>query len=440
MRCVIEPIDIPERGIRTWGKRQWDNDLELLAKQQGRISTIESSQPLERTVSMVCLGRHGRWGNTLMQYIFLRAFALKHSLRCETPKWVGSHLFGLDDPPVGHCYSNVVIDNISEVYDPDNHFQWPLNWSQQRAWYLAKTWRRTPFQIHVTDQQDNEGTRLPFLNADFEGLFMIPTGHLKNMRKYLRSLIKPSSDIQNFLKPCVERLRARGKTLIGVHLRRGDFITRNMRLNFEFVTPVSTYIRWLKSIWASLNEPILFISSDDINSVISAFADFCPITSRDLCSDIPPYMKNLDLSPKQLVRTVDFFPDWYLLTQCDIMAISNSTFSFTASMFSEHGYTFMRPTFNDKELVPFDPWDSVPLLFAPHQRWIIDELSQRLQFHSRDFRKSASVREYAMIIVSYFRLLRSRAYACIRIQGWISLFKSLLTPKFYLHSRVRYDN
>lgn len=198
MRCVIEPIDIPERGIRTWGKRQWDNDLELLAKQQGRISTIESSQPLERTMSMVCLGRHGRWGNTLMQYIFLRAFALKHSLRCETPKWVGSHLFGLDDPPVGHCYSNVVIDNISEVYDPDNHFQWPLNWSQQRAWYLAKTWRRTPFQIHVTDQQDNEGTRLPFLNADFEGLFMIPTGHLKNMRKYLRSLIKPSSDIQNF--------------------------------------------------------------------------------------------------------------------------------------------------------------------------------------------------------------------------------------------------
>ncbi len=102
--CVIEPIHIPERGVRRWGKRRWDNDLEFIAKQQGKISAIESSQPSERTVSMVCLGRHGRWGNTLMQYVFLRTFALKHSLRCETPKWVGTHLFGLADPPVRHCY------------------------------------------------------------------------------------------------------------------------------------------------------------------------------------------------------------------------------------------------------------------------------------------------------------------------------------------------
>jgi hypothetical protein len=437
--CVIEPIHIPERGVRRWGKRRWDKDLEFIAKQQGKISAIESSQPSERTVSMVCLGRHGRWGNTLMQYVFLRTFALKHSLRCETPKWVGTHLFGLADPPVRHCYSNVVIDNISKIYDPDNHFDWPMSKSQQRAWYLAKTLGRNPFQIHVTSQKDHEGTRLPFLNADLEGLFMIHTGHLKNRRKYLRSLIKPCPDIQYFLKPCVERLRARGKTLIGVHLRREDFITSAMGQNFELVTPVSTYIRWLKSIWASLSEPILFISSDDIDSVMSAFADFNPITSKDLYAEIPPYMKALDLSPNQLVQTVDFFPDWYLLTQCDILAISNSTFSFTAAMFSEHGYMFMRPTFNDKELVPFDPWDSEPLLFAPHQRWIIDEFSQRLQFHSRDLKKSALVREYAMIIVHYFRLLRARAKACIRFQGWISLFKSLFTPKFYLHSRVRYD-
>lgn len=55
-----------------------------------------------------------------------------------------------------------------------------------------------------------------------------------------------------------------------------------------------------------------------------------------------------------------FYPDWFLLTQCNHLAISNSAFSFTAAMLSERYIDFVRPSSIDKRLVPFDPLDAEP--------------------------------------------------------------------------------
>ena len=54
------------------------------------------------------------------------------------------------------------------------------------------------------------------------------------------------------------------------------------------------------------------------------------------------------------------------MTRADRLAISNSTFSFTAAMFSNAGSesqpVFYRPVPESRALVPFEPWDSKPLL------------------------------------------------------------------------------
>ena len=48
--------------------------------------------------------------------------------------------------------------------------------------------------------------------------------------------------------------------------------------------------------------------------------------------------------------------------KCDILAISNSSFSFAASMLNESAHLFLRPHLLYKKLIPFDPWDSEILL------------------------------------------------------------------------------
>jgi hypothetical protein len=50
------------------------------------------------------------------------------------------------------------------------------------------------------------------------------------------------------------------------------------------------------------------------------------------------------------------------LSQCDIVAISNSSFSFAACMLNEKGKLFFRPHLSAKKLIPFDPWNSEPIL------------------------------------------------------------------------------
>jgi hypothetical protein len=49
-----------------------------------------------------------------------------------------------------------------------------------------------------------------------------------------------------------------------------------------------------------------------------------------------------------------------MLSQCDILAISNSTFSFAASMLNNNGYNFVRPRLSQKKLIQYDPWNSRP--------------------------------------------------------------------------------
>jgi hypothetical protein len=139
------------------------------------------------------------------------------------------------------------------------------------------------------------------------------------------------------------------------------------------------------------------------------------------------------------VKNVDFFPDWFLLTQCDILAISNSTFSFTAAMFSEYGDQFFRPTFEDEGLIPFDPWNSEPMLFAPHEPRILDEYRKRHQYQEPVFDRLSRSVNFLIIAASYLGLLFARGYVCVRCQGWASLLKAMLTTKFYLKPRVRYD-
>ena len=176
------------------------------------------------------------------------------------------------------------------------------------------------------------------------------TRHFAPYREFFRSLFEPAPALRPTLEEADARLRSRGKTVVGIHVRRGDFLQLPYS-PFAFVVPTRWWRQWLESFWSTLEEPVLFIASDDPAPIAAELADFHPVTARDLGVQFPHYVKEGGL-----------FLDHFLLSRCDAVGISNSSFGFTACMLNRRATRFARATTEPPYLVPFDPWNDKPIL------------------------------------------------------------------------------
>jgi len=253
-------------------------------------------------ISMSTLGTNGRFANQIFQYAFLKVYAKRNNLRVETPEWIGRTIFGCEDPPISRGFPQVYQGSKRHTDDP------LVNTSE------------------------------PHESVDFWGYFQYHTSYYRPDKAYFKSLFRPVAAIKKRLDEGLCSLRSMGKTIVGLHLRRGDY-----GYAYFFIAPNRWYKSWLAETWKSLEDPILFIASDEPEKVVGDFSDYDPVTSRDLGMDLPE---------------ADFYPDFYLLSQCDLLAISNSSFSFAAAMLNDRAQDFFRPHLPSRRLIPFDPWDS----------------------------------------------------------------------------------
>lgn len=260
-------------------------------------------------IAMTTLGKNGRLGNQIIQYAFLRLYGRVHHLRVEVPDWIGRWLYDLDDPhPSG------------------------------------------PLPMFKEERPDASGPLLsvgspPLLrNRDVWGYFGCHTSYFRPHQSVLRTLFRPGVRLLPVLDRAMARLRPRGRTVIAIHLRRGDYTGGPL----FWQAPSSWYVEWLRKIWHGLEGPVLYVASDDA-AAHRDFAQFSPITAEDLGERIPG---------------AEMYPDFHILTQADLLAISNSSFSVCAAMLNAHASSYMRPEPNERGLVPFDPWNSEILLRA----------------------------------------------------------------------------
>lgn len=260
-------------------------------------------------VSLSTLGHNGQFANQLFQYMFLKLYAKVHDLRVEAPVWIGQFLFGASDPAVSMLRPT--------VGSPNNLLP-----------ELAESLRAD--------------CDPPYKNVDFWGYFQYPTRFYFPHQTYIRSLFQPVPSIAAKLKVALDQLRSHGGTVVGLHLRRKDYGYEHF-----FIAPSQWYKDWLKGLWETLDQPVLFIASDDLAAVLPDFTEYHPVTSQSLGISLPE---------------APFYPDFYLLSQCDMLAISNSSFSFAASLLNESVSSCVRPHLPSRQLIPYDPWNSEPLL------------------------------------------------------------------------------
>ncbi len=263
-------------------------------------------------ITMSSLGSHGL-GNQIFQYAFIKIYARKHNLRLETPPWLGTYLFGHTDPPLSRELPEIYFDSDSSV-------------------------KATIEKLDVSNY-----------DLDVRGFFQFHTSFYALDKAYFRSLFQPVPAIENRLSLLYATLRSRGKTIVGIHIRRGDYAYVNH--HYLYIAPTDWYLEWLRGFWDTLEEPVLFIASDETENVLADFAAYNPLTYTDLDPTLTPE-----------VFCAGFYVDFYILSRCDATAISNSTFSYTASMLNETGNIFARPHLPTRKLIPFDPWNSEVLL------------------------------------------------------------------------------
>jgi len=272
-------------------------------------------------VTMSTLGGWGRFANQVFQYAFLRIYAKINNFDYQVPEWVGQYLFGHDDP--------LITNKLPLV--SENFTNGPYDGSDSAV----------------------AGVKPPPKNVDIRGYFQYQTKFFLPYQEYFRSLFIPIPEVSRIVKKTYFNLKSRGNTIIGFHLRRGDYGTfKRLDQGIFFITPCEWYLDWLKKNWDRFDKPVLFLASDEINKVKNNFAKYNPVTNKDLGINLPQ---------------APFYPDFYTLSKCDVMVISNSSFSFAASMLNTRCTEFLRPRLSLRKFIPYDPWNA-PTIFRDEFR------------------------------------------------------------------------
>ena len=264
-----------------------------------------------RTITVRSLGT-GNWGNEVFWYMFAKTYARRHGLQLQVNPWAGSELVGASDPPV----QQHLVDLVEKTEHGLNDAIIP----------------HSP----------------PMADVNFVGLFQYHTSHYHPDRNYIRSVFRPHPRVAARIEPHWQALRKRGNTAVALHIRRNDYGFR-----YFYRAPTDWYLDLLECLWPQLERPFLYVASDDPDAVLGDFAKYDPASAADLGPPLPEH---------------DFYRDFYVLQHSDVLAISNSTFSFSAAMLNSHLQCAYRPYLPSRRFVQFDPWDDIPV-------------QQGLQFH-----------------------------------------------------------
>ena len=180
-----------------------------------------------------------------------------------------------------------------------------------------------------------------FKGLDFSGYGMIPTDMFAADKEQIRAEHAFDQRLIERFDRALAPFLAGGKKLIVIHLRRGDYGYGQF-----FRAPCAWYQEWVARQGFAPDSHAVFICSEEPGRYRGRFPGFTVVTADELGTPVT-------LAP---------YFDFLAMTRADALAVANSSFSFFAAMLNPHAGVFVRPDAREGRLVPFDPWDSSPLL------------------------------------------------------------------------------
>ena len=192
-------------------------------------------------ITMSELRNEGGFGNQLFRYAYVKFYALRHGLTPAFPEWDGNHLFGLEDESCAHLSFRRLTFN---GFDNRHRLLW----------------------------QENQ----PPIDIDLKGYFQdIPACWGKH-RPLLRRLFELAPEQQTVIDAWQHDVTRGGqRTLVAIHVRRGDYRQhQSPEAPWFRLVPERWYLSWLRTIWPSLSNPLLFVATDEPEAILPVFGEF----------------------------------------------------------------------------------------------------------------------------------------------------------------------
>lgn len=279
---------------------------QILARQGRRLERPANPDPSAPRICSSTLATHGRFAHNVLEYVLLRLYAEKFGYRLETPDWVGGYYFDLDDPRPGGGLK-------------------PMHFARRILNDL------------VTGGRDDPRPDVDILSP----LFLFE--HREEWRERVQSWLRPRPEWLGYVDPVMEALKARGNTVVALHIRRGDFVW------FRYtITETAWYVDWLKALWPTLDRPVLYIATDD-PATIADFAEFAPVSLDHLARDgaVEPW------------TGLEFLQDFHVLMNADVLGVSaQSGYSQLAALLNRNARLFVEPDAAARRIRPYSPWTS----------------------------------------------------------------------------------
>jgi hypothetical protein len=259
-------------------------------------------------VTMSCLGKNGRFANQLFQYAYARLYALRHGVTAAVPAWAGKYLFDLDDPS---CADLALPQLCFRGFIDDDRLLW---------------------------NRDE-----PPIDIDLWGYFQEIPRCWRNHRPLLRRMFQLRAEHRHAIDAWHSEVTRGGRrTLVAVHVRRGDY-RNHQQPDFPWfrLTPEDWYLAWLRAIWPTLSDPLLFVATDEPAVIRPIFKEFETISAT--------FGASARLLPYHI-------RDFEILRRADYLAICNSSFSRMAAILADPTQKCFLPSFQRKAFVPYEPW------------------------------------------------------------------------------------
>ena len=277
-------------------------------------------------IQMKQFGKWGRAGNQFFQYAFLKSYAKQFGSELQLPSWVGDQLFRTTPCPITvdlPIYNEVTVGKQNQSIPP-------------------------------------KGDEL--VGHDFRGYAQHHTSTLQPHESYIRSLFEPTPTVSRRLQPIINNLKSPNELVVGVHLRRGDY-----GRNIFPIIPTNWYLKFLEQeLLVRYPNVTLFIATED-QSLVQDFENHFPQTVDSLglslnSNPLDDYNYLKYETEQQDPHLMDWYPDFYLLSQCDIILGPSSTFSFFAAMLAKPDVEYYHASLATETFERTDPWNRYPLL------------------------------------------------------------------------------
>ena len=246
------------------------------------------------------------FGNQLFRYACLKLYALRHALTPALPAWEGQTLFGLEDRPCeglglpARMYPGFA-DNDREIWEFDD----------------------------------------PPMDIDLDGYFQEIPECWRKHRPLLRHLFELRSEHLEAIEAWRHAVTKGGRrTLVAVHVRRGDYHRYPGVPQFRLV-PEDWYLEWLRAIWPTLCDPVLFVGTDDPKAILPRFQEFETVSATFgwPAQELPDYIR-----------------DFEAMRRADYLAICNSSFGRMAAILAAPNQKCFLPSFVTQSFAPYEPW------------------------------------------------------------------------------------